>query len=280
MTARAALRLVSVPLALAGCGSGGGTGGITIGKAKQIQVVDFQPTAPVQPGKPFTVSFHIENPGGSTLTTYKNGSGPHTGVHLIFVRRDLDVLVHLHPPIGKDGQITQEVTLPKPGPYQLLIDVYATVPGQPFPNFQLRENLKVAGPYTAQPLPAFKATQAVDGYTFRMTSSPVVKPDLAEPLVVRVTGPDGKPVHFTPFFGALAHAIFFQPRVLTYFHTHVCSPDAPNCGGVPSAPTTRTAVPGLIKAAAILPLPGPWEVFVQCQVGTRLFTVPFTLKAT
>jgi hypothetical protein len=282
MTVRAALLLVATALVLAGCGSGGGdgTGGITIGKAKQIQVADFKPTAPVQPGKPFTVSFHIENPDGSTLTTYKTGSGPHTGVHLIFVRRDLGALVHLHPKPAKDGQITQQVTLPKPGPYQLLIDVYATVPGQPFPNFQLRQNLKVAGPYTAQPLPPFKATQVVDGYTFRMTTSPVVRADLAEPLVVHVTGPDGKPVRFTPFYGALAHAIFFQPKVLTYFHTHVCSPDAPNCGGVPSAPTTRTSVPGLIKAAAILPVPGPWQVFVQCQVGTRLLTVPFTLKAT
>src|SRR3954451_10861356 len=173
MTARAALLLVSVPLALAGCGSDGGGGAITIGKAKQIQVVDFQPAAPVQPGKPFTVSFHIENPDGSTLTTYKTGPAPHTGVHLIFVRRAFAELVHLPPPIGKDGQITQEVTLPKPGPYQLLIDVYATVPGQPFPNFQLRQNLKVAGSYTAQPLPPFTATQVVDGYTFRMTSSPV-----------------------------------------------------------------------------------------------------------
>src|SRR3954451_3806583 len=108
MTARAALLLVSVPLALAGCGSDGGTGGITIGKAKQIQVVDFQPTAPVQPGQPFTVSFHIENPDGSTLTTYKTAPGPHRGLHLTSVRRALDALAHLPPPIGKDGQITQE----------------------------------------------------------------------------------------------------------------------------------------------------------------------------
>jgi hypothetical protein len=281
MPVRAALLVVCVALLLAGCGSGGGgAGGITIGKAKQIQVADFQPTAPVQPGKPFTVSFHIENPDGSTLSSYKTGSGPHTGVHLIFVRRDLAALVHLHPAIGKDGQITQEVTLPSPGPYQLLIDVYARVPGQPLPNFQLRQNLKVAGPYSPQPLPLFKATQVVEGYTFRMTSSPVLKSVTAEPLVVHVTGPDGKPVEFTPWFGALAHAIFLQPRVLTYVHTHVCAPDAPNCGGAPGAPTTRTAVPGLIKALAILPLPGPWEVFIQCQVDGHVLTAPFTLKAT
>jgi hypothetical protein len=277
---RRALLLV-VPLALAGCGGGGGgSGTLAIGPAKQIHVVDFQPTAPVEPGKPFTVSFHIANPDGSTLTTYKTGPGPHTGVHLIFARHDLAALVHLHPKIAADGSIKQEVTLPKPGPYELLIDVYATVPGQPFPNFQLHEKVDASGTYTPQPLPPFKPVQVVEGYTFHMTSSPHVKSVTAAPLVVRVTDSAGKPVHFTPWYGALAHAIFFREPTLDYFHTHVCSPAAPNCAGRPGAPTTRTSVPGLIKALAILPLPGKWEVFIQCQVDGKILTAPFTLTAT
>ena len=154
------------------------------------------------------------------------------------------------------------------------------MPGQPFSNFQLRKNIAVTGPYKAQPLPPIKRAQVVDGYTFRMTSSPRIKSVSAAPLTVRVTGPDGKPVHFTPWFGALAHAIFFRPGTLDYFHTHVCSPDAPNCAGRPGSPTTRTSTPGLIKAVAILPLPGTWEVFVQCQVAGHVLTAPFTLKAT
>jgi hypothetical protein len=267
---------------VAGCGSGGGGGNgtITTARPKTIHVADFKPDAPVQPGKPFTVSFTIEKPDGSTLTTFKTGSGPHTGVHLIFVRNDLAVLVHKHPKIASDGTIKEEVTLPNAGPYELLIDVYASIPGQPFPNFQLRENVKVAGDYTAKPLPPFKAVQSVNGYTFRMTSSPVIKSVSPAYLVVHVTGPDGKPAVFEPYYGALAHAIFFSADGLDYFHTHVCSPDAPNCGGRPGSPTTRTSVPGLIKASAILPLPGKWEVFVQCQIEGHVFTVPYTLTAT
>jgi hypothetical protein len=279
---RHGLSLLALALVLAGCGSGGGGNGtITIDHPKTVHVADFTPTGPVQAGKPFTVSFTIQQPDGSTLTTYKTGSGPHTGVHLIFVRRDLAVLVHLHPAIGKDGRIELPVTLPTAGPYELLIDVYASIPGQPFPNFQLRENVKVAGAYAPRRLAPFRAVQSVDGYTFRMTSPPRIKSLTAAYLVVHVTGPDGKPARFTPFYGALAHAIFFRAGAqLDYFHTHVCSPDAPNCAGRPGAPTTRTSVPGLIKASAILPLAGAWEVFVQCRIEGRVLTVPFTITAT
>jgi hypothetical protein len=264
---------------LAGCGSSSGTSGITIPKPKVFRVAGFQPGAAVQPGKPFTVSFTIQQPSGATLTSYKRGSGPHTGVHLIFVRRDLGALVHLHPPLGTDGRIHDVVTLPAPGPYELLIDTYANIPGQPYSNFQLREPITVAGAYQARPLRAFRAVQVVGGYTFRMTSSPRIASLSAASLVVHVTGPDGNPVHFTPWFGALAHAIFFRPGSLDYFHTHVCSPDAPNCAGRPGATTTRTGQPGLIKALAILPEPGAWEVFVQCKVDGHVLTAPYTLHA-
>ena len=40
-------------------------------------------------GKPTSVSFAIRHAVGSVLTTYKQGTGPHTGIHLIMVRDDL-----------------------------------------------------------------------------------------------------------------------------------------------------------------------------------------------
>jgi hypothetical protein len=274
---RSALLLLA--LVLAGCGSGGKTSGIAIPTPKQFRVAGFAPTTTVQPGKPFTVSFTIEQPSGKPLTAYKTGPGPHTGVHLIFVRRDLAAIVHLHPKsIGADGLVRDEVTLPEAGPYELLIDAYADIPGQPFSNFQLRQSLQVAGSYAAQPLPAFNPRVVVDGYTFTMTTKPQLRSLSVAPVTVRVTGPDGKPVRFTPWFGALAHAIFFRRGGLDYYHTHVCAPSAPNCAGRPGAPTTRTATPGLIKAVAILPVPGVWRLFIQCQVDGHVLTAPYTLR--
>ena len=52
-----------------------------------------------------------------------------------------------------------------------------------------------------------------------------------EPAFLRftVTGPDGTPATFTPWYGALAHAIFFRKGSLDYFHTHVCAPGRVGC---------------------------------------------------
>ena len=88
-------------------------------KAHVYHVSGFTPSAPVAPGKPTTVSFTIIQPNGKALTHYATGAGPHVGVHLIFVRTDLSAIVHLHPPIAADGKITQQVTFPASGPWQL-----------------------------------------------------------------------------------------------------------------------------------------------------------------
>jgi hypothetical protein len=102
---------------LAGCGGGSSqTGGPTIQPAKISRLVDFKPTAPAVVGKPTVVSFVIQQPNGKPLIHFKRGPGPHTGVHLIIVRRDLATIVHKHPPIASDGTIKETVTFTKPGP--------------------------------------------------------------------------------------------------------------------------------------------------------------------
>ena len=53
-----------------------------------------------------------QQPSGKPLTTYKRGAGPHTGLHLIFVRNDLATIIHKHPPIGSDGRATENITFP------------------------------------------------------------------------------------------------------------------------------------------------------------------------
>ena len=47
----------------------------------------------------------------------------------------------------------------------------------------------------------------------------------------------GKPVKFTPFYRALAHAIFFRKGTLDYFHSHICGDD-PACSAGFGTPAT------------------------------------------
>jgi hypothetical protein len=98
-------------------------------------------------------------------------------------------------------------------------------------------------------------------------------------LALGVERPDGTPGTFTPWFGALAHAIFFRAGSLDYFHTHVCSAGMTGCTSVlGSTRVTGTATKaGQLRVGVLLPVPGTWRLFLQCKVDGRVLTAPFTL---
>jgi hypothetical protein len=268
-------------LVLAGCGSSAGTS-ITVPRvaaAKIFTLGNFHPAGRIIAGHPTTMSFDVQLPDGKPLTTYKTGPGPHTGVHLIIVRDDLAYIVHDHPPIPASGILQQSVTFPAPGPYHVLVDVYPNIPGSE-PNFQLFRNIDVAGTYHPRKLPAFHADLVVDGYHFDMQGTPQLQAIQAAFVHVNVTDSHGRPVHFVPWFGALAHAIFFEQGTLNYFHTHVCAPDAPNCGSILGATriTGSAPAPGKLTIGVLLPVSGTWRLFVQLKLHGKVITAPFTLK--
>jgi hypothetical protein len=274
---------VLAAIALTGCGSssGGGVTVPTVAPARVFTLAGFEPAARVQPHHPLTVSFTVQLPNGKPLTQYRTGPGPHTGVHLIIVRDDLAYIIHDHPPIGPNGLLRQTVTFPAPGPYRVLVDVYPKLAGV-LPNFQLIQSIHVNGAYHPQPLPAFKPDLVVDGYHFDMQGHPSLHAIQAAFMHVDVTDSAGHKVSFTPWFGALAHAIFFRQGSLDYFHTHICAPNAPNCGSLPgvrsSAVTGSSTAPGKLTIGVLLAAPGTWRLFLQMKLGGRIVTAPFTLK--
>ena len=284
MTRSRALQAVAVVVlcaALAACGnsSGGALSAPTVAPARIFTLAGFHPSAPVVAGRPTTVSFTVQLPSGKPLTTYKTGPGPHTGVHLIIVRNDLAYIIHQHPPIGPNGLLRQTVTFPAPGPYRVLVDVYPNIPGGQ-PNFQLFQTVHVTGRYRPLPLPPFKADQVLDGYQINMQGHPALHAIQAAFVNVDVLDPQGHKVSFVPWFGALAHAIFFHQGSLDYFHTHVCGANAPNCTSVLGATriTGRATAPGKITLGVLLPVPGTWRLFLQMKLGGRIITAPYTLN--
>jgi hypothetical protein len=247
--------------------------------ANVYRLAGFKPAGPVQAGVPTTVSFTVIQPNGQPLTRYKHGAGPHNGIHLIVVRRDLATIVHRHPPVAPDGKLTDTITFPKPGPYRVVIDIYPQTSG-PIPNFQLSANIDVNGKYVPQPLPPFAGSETVDGYRFTLHGRPHLHAIQAALLDFTVTGPDGKPVDFKPWFGALAHAIFFRRGTLDYFHTHVCAPGSTGCTSAFGAAkvTGTSATPGRLKVGVLVPVAGTWRLFLQFRDRGTVITAPFTLQ--
>jgi hypothetical protein len=268
-------------LLLAGCGGGSSDPSFpTIGAAKTYEIADFQPEAPIQPRRPTELSFVIRQPDGQPLTRYKRGAGPHTGIHLIFVKSDLGAIIHKHPPVGADGRVSDSVTFPSSGRYRMVVDVYPA--GGPQTNFQLFRPLAVAGKARPQPLPPPAQVVESGGYRFAIEGAPKLKAIQAKLLTIDVTDAHGRPARFSPYYGALAHAIFFRKGSLDYFHTHVCSPGAEGCtsflGG--AQVTGSSTKPGRLTVGVLVPAPGTWRLFLQTRLGGRVVTAPFTLKVT
>jgi hypothetical protein len=212
------------------------------------------------------------------LRSYRRGPGPHTGVHLIVVKDDLSTIVHRHPPVQPDGRVSEQVVFPTPGTYKAVVDVYPNLSG-PLRNFQLTKTIHVAGDSKPVALPPFAPDVKVDGYTFRMHGHPSLKAIQAALLTITVTDPNGKPARFTPWYGALAHAIFFRKGSLDYFHTHVCAPGASGCASVfgGTSVTGSSSTPGKLNVGVLVPVAGTWRLFLQTKVNGHVLTAPFTL---
>jgi hypothetical protein len=278
-----ALPLLVLAIALAGCGSSGsGSPSVpVVAPARTFHLAAFTPAASVAPHHAVEVSFHIVLPSGKTLTRFKTGAGPHTGVHLILVRNDLSVIVHRHPKIAPDGTVRQSVVFPEPGTYHVLVDVYPVIPATPqFTNFQLPSTIVVRGKAPPFVLPPYSPEVSVGGYHVRIEKTPRITALEPAFVTIRIRDAKGRSPHLEPWYGALAHAIFFRVGSLAYFHTHICAPSAPGCASlVGRALTGRGNADGILHVGILLPQSGRWRLFLQFRVAGHVLTAPFTLQA-
>jgi hypothetical protein len=268
---------------LAACGGSRGAVSLPhVAPARTYSLQGFQPTAPVIPGRPTTLSFTIQQPSGQPLTDYRQCCEPHAGVDLIIVRSDDSHIQYDDSDISAGGHVSQPVVFPAPGRYRVIVDAYPahTNPDQPI-NFQLFTWVTVKGGYHPQAVPAYTADESVDGYRFAIQGHPQLKAIEATFLTIKVTDPSGHDAVFGTWRGALAHAIFIHQNSLYYFHTHVCSPGAIYCTSVLGAArvTGSSSHPGMLHVGVLLPVPGTWRLFLLTYINGHHITTPFTLEA-
>jgi hypothetical protein len=273
---RLAPLLLLLPL-FSACSSAGSKS-ITVEKARRYELADFRPTAAAHPKTPTTVAFTIHQPSGGALTSYRTGSGPHTGVHLIIVKDDLSTIIHRHPPMQAGGRFSQRVVFPSPGRYRVIVDAY--VRSSTLPNFQLFRDVDVAGATHDRPLGAYHRVVTVGGFRVVAPARPKLRALQAAFLKFHVTDSARKPARFVAWYGALAHAIFFRAGTLDYFHTHVCSPGATGCASIlnGSRISGKSTAAGELTVGTLLPTRGTWKLFMQMRPDGKFVTVPYVLQ--
>ena len=180
--------------------------------------------------------------------------------HLFLVSADLGYFVHDHPELGADGIFRFRTTLPRPGIYRLLADVYP------------------AGG-TPQLLPAFVTTSGYDKSIAESTGHPPV--DLAPKqaanvgVSLKMDPPEPVPGRKTmlffnvepgeglePYLGAWGHLLAASDDLIDAIHEH---PMYPYSGGE-------------IQFNIFFPRQAMYRVWVQFQrkgvVNTAVFTIP------
>ncbi|MEV4349417.1 hypothetical protein AB0J83_33580 [Actinoplanes sp. NPDC049596] len=233
---------------------GAAVGGLSLSSAGLTLVPK---RATFEAGKPQRLSFQITGAGGAAVTTYEIVHDK--PLHLIVLRRDLSGFQHLHPTMASDGTWSIDLTLAQPGIYRMIADFTAVTGGRQIAA-TLGADLTVAGDYTPTALPAPGLTAETGGFRVAYEGKPDTKS--TQPILMTVTGADGRPAKLDPYLGAFGHLVVMREGDLAYVHVH---------------PETQL-VDGKVKFWLALPSAGNYRMFLDFQVAGTVHTAAWTVK--
>ena len=208
-------------------------------------------------GRTQRLSFRIAGAGGAPVTTYAIVHDK--PLHLIVVRRDLTGFQHLHPTMSADGTWGIGLTLAEPGSYRMITDFTAIVGGRQVAT-TLGGDLTVAGDYAPRALPAPARTDSPDGFTVSYAGTPNAQS--TQPLLMSVTGADGRSATLDPYLGTFGHLVVMREGDLAYVHVH----------------PEPALVDGQVKFWLTAPSSGSYRMFFDFQVAGQVHTAAWTLK--
>ena len=281
----AIVRACSVTAALlAGCGGAGGGTDRPAGRPGQdLLAAGFQPSgaggarAARSPSRSRSAT---ERPAADA---YKTGAGPHTGCSPDHRPRRS----RLHHPPAPTGQTRRPAApdrhVPRSRPLQGARRRLSRHAGRPAELPAVPDGRRSRAPTTRSRCPRSNPTWSSTATTSTCRATRRAR----DPGAVRQRRRDRpaaatRPT-FVPWFGALAHAIFFQrgiARLLPHARLRAERAELRHArrrrarAGSPAAP----AAPGKLTVGVLLPEPGTWRLFLQTKLGGRIVTAPFTLK--
>ncbi len=181
-------------------------------------------------------------------------------MHLFVVGNGLDYFAHEHPVPQRDGVFMLDVQLPKPGPYMAIAE-FLPEGGTP----QTFQQLFTTGEPFARPAsPAVDlGPKTVDGMRVSLDASNVKAGD-TKTLTFRIEdAASGKPVtDLEPYLGASAHLLIVPVDLTEAIHGH---------------PTEEGHGP-VVSFTPLIPRPGSYKLWIQCQRGGRVSTASFVIE--
>ncbi|WP_181700217.1 hypothetical protein [Nocardia sp. GTS18] len=206
------------------------------------------------------VSFRILDATGAPLTEYKTSHDK--DLHLIVVRRDMAAFQHVHPVLDAAGTWSVPLNLSRAGDYRVFAD-FTPAGGS---NLTLGADLRVAGNYDVQALPAPATTAKVGEYTVALNGT--VKPGESSKVTLSVSR-NGIPVtDLQPYLGAYGHLVALRAADLAYLHVH--PEGTPGDGVTPAGP----GIDFVVNA----PSAGDYRLFLDFQHQGVVRTAEFTLR--
>jgi heavy metal-binding protein len=225
--------------------------------------VEWSPRT-IRAGEKGRVRFFVRQP--ATGATVRRFETVHERVfHLFVVSRDLEYFAHVHPVLHANGALDVDITVPRPGAYQLIAD-FLPSGGAP----QLLQRSFVTA-----------------GYRGVLGAAPALSPDLSDKIAggVRVTlvppaararreqlltfemtdAASGATItDLEPYLGATGHLLVASADLAVAFHSHPVD-------GVSSRSGPR------IVFQVLWPREGVYRMWMQFQRGGRVATVSFTI---
>ena len=212
-------------------------------------------------------------PSGKTLTSYKTGPGPHTGVHLIIVRDDLAYIIHDHPPIAPTACCASGSPSRPPGRTGCWSTSTRTSPAAS-PTSSCSAPSTWPAPTTpgrcrrSRPTRSSTATTSTCRATRRCTRS---RPQF---LHVNVTDPQGRPVQLRPLVRRAGPRDLLPRRARWTTSTPTSAPRTPPTAasllGRRRQPDHRPrhGARASSPSASCCPVAGTWRLFLQMQART------------
>ncbi|MFN2572258.1 MAG: heavy metal-binding domain-containing protein [Gemmatimonadales bacterium] len=229
--------------------------------------------AAVKAGVPVTFTFSIRHPGTNGLITGYEVVHEKR-YHLFVVSRDMNVFEHIHSEQQPDGRWKIEVTLPKPGAYQLLSDFLPTGGSPQF----VGRTIETAGfdgdleSQTAHLEPDTILTKTVGSLTAHLELEPsiLVEGQYGHLMFTLTDATTGRLVtDLQPYLGAFGHALILSEDMRDYIHSH------PFEG--PETDISRGGGPN-VTFEGYMPRAGRYRAWSQFQRNGEVITVPFTVN--